>query len=119
LNPQQVEEETIFGKRTAGGGGPNPAREVSIRISGVQQEVPDVHGVLKQSSAPRGEAIALAYQRLLLWRCQLSFCMACGVHVARSFTRKHVGIRLGNQYLVDGSIAMDSSSYLLCYHGNM
>ena len=38
VQPQQV-EETIFGNGRQAGGGPNPARQISIR-SGIPQEVP-------------------------------------------------------------------------------
>src|SRR6266853_1077902 len=38
IKPQQV-EEAIFGNARQAGGGPNPARQISIR-SGVPQEVP-------------------------------------------------------------------------------
>jgi len=38
VRPEQV-EETIFGNARQAGGGPNPARQISIR-SGVPQEVP-------------------------------------------------------------------------------
>src|SRR5262249_59912255 len=38
VRPEQI-EETIFGNARQAGGGPNPARQISIR-SGVPQEVP-------------------------------------------------------------------------------
>ena len=38
VRPEQI-EETIFGNARQAGGGPNPARQISVR-SGVPQEVP-------------------------------------------------------------------------------
>src|SRR5260370_20416958 len=57
IQPDQV-EETIFGNARQAGGGPNPARQISIR-SGVPQEVPAF--TVNKASASGLKSIALAY----------------------------------------------------------
>src|SRR6202140_1760990 len=58
IRPDQV-EETIFGNARQAGGGPNPARQISIR-SGVPQEVPAF--TVNKACASGMKSIALAYQ---------------------------------------------------------
>src|SRR5260370_15884068 len=62
VQPQQV-EEAIFGNARQAGGGPNPARQISIR-SGVPQEVPAF--TVNKACASGIKAFALAYHALLL-----------------------------------------------------
>ncbi|HTS05838.1 MAG TPA: acetyl-CoA C-acyltransferase, partial [Candidatus Eisenbacteria bacterium] len=62
IRPDQI-EETIFGNARQAGGGPNPARQISIR-SGVPQEVPAY--TVNKACASGMKSIALAYQAILL-----------------------------------------------------
>src|ERR1051325_6856359 len=62
VRPDQI-EETIFGNARQAGGGPNPARQISIR-SGVPQEVPAF--TVNKACASGMKAIALAYQSILV-----------------------------------------------------
>src|SRR6202171_2255148 len=62
IQPNQV-EETIFGNARQAGGGPNPARQISIR-SGVPQEVAAY--TVNKACASGLKSIALAYQSILL-----------------------------------------------------
>src|SRR5271165_6869611 len=62
IQPEQV-EETIFGHARQAGGGPNVARQISIR-SGVPQEVPAF--TVNKACASGLKSIALAYQSILL-----------------------------------------------------
>src|SRR2546423_7100129 len=62
IQPDQV-EETIFGNARQAGGGPNPARQISIR-SGVPQESPAF--TVNKACASGMKSIALAYQSILL-----------------------------------------------------
>src|SRR3981189_3698374 len=99
IQPDQV-EETIFGNARQAGGGPNPARQISIR-SGVPQEVPAF--TVNKACASGMKSIALAYQAILLG--DASCILAGGTE---SMTRvpyyleARWGYRLGNQDLVDG-----------------
>jgi len=58
--PEQV-EETIFGNARQAGGGPNPARQISIR-SGVPQEVPAY--TVNMACASGMKSIALGYEEI-------------------------------------------------------
>src|ERR1700682_4594292 len=60
IQPEQV-EETIFGNARQAGGGPNPARQVSIR-SGVPQEVPAF--TVNKACASGIKAITLRFQEI-------------------------------------------------------
>src|ERR1700739_2032478 len=60
VRPEQV-AETIFGNARQAGGGPNPARQISIR-SGVPKEVPAY--TVNKACASGMKAIALAYQEV-------------------------------------------------------
>ena len=100
IQPDQV-EETIFGNARQAGGGPNPARQISVR-SGVPQEVPAF--TVNQACASGMKAIALAYQAILLGN---SSCILAGGTESMSRLPYYLdgarwGYRLGNQELVDG-----------------
>jgi acetyl-CoA C-acetyltransferase len=93
-------EETIFGNARQAGGGPNPARQISIR-SGVPQEVPAF--TVNKACASGLKSIALAYQAILLGD---SSCILAGGTESMSrlpyYLEARWGYRLGNQELVDG-----------------
>src|SRR5437868_14881337 len=54
-------QETIFGNARQAGGGPNPARQISVR-SGIPQEVPAY--TVNKACASGMKSIALAYQEI-------------------------------------------------------
>src|ERR1700724_4782866 len=60
IQPEQV-EETIFGNARQAGGGPNPARQISIR-SGVPQEVPAY--TVNKACASGIKSMVLGFQHL-------------------------------------------------------
>src|SRR3984957_13192894 len=62
IEPAQV-DETIFGNARQAGGGPNVARQISVR-SGVPQEVPAF--TVNKACASGMKSIALAYLAILL-----------------------------------------------------
>src|ERR1700730_11449425 len=62
IPPEQV-EETIFGNARQAGGGPNPARQISIR-SGVPQEVPAF--TVNKACASGLKSIALGFQEIAI-----------------------------------------------------
>ncbi len=100
VHPQQV-EETIFGNARQAGGGPNPARQVSIR-SGVPQEVPAY--TVNKACASGMKTIALAYQEIAVGNLS---CVLAGGTESMSRLPYYLdgarwGYRLGNQELVDG-----------------
>ncbi len=100
IDPKQV-EETIFGNARQAGGGPNPARQISMR-SGVPQEVPAY--TVNKACASGLKSIALAYQEILLGN---SECMLAGGTESMSRLPYYLegarfGYRLGNQEIVDG-----------------
>jgi acetyl-CoA C-acetyltransferase len=99
VEPEQV-EETIFGNARQAGGGPNPARQISVR-SGVPQEVPAF--TVNQACASGMKAIALAYQAILLAD---ATCVLAGGTESMSrlpyYLEARWGFRMGNQELVDG-----------------
>jgi len=100
VRPQQV-EETIFGNARQAGGGPNVARQISVR-SGVPQEVPAY--TVNKACASGMKSIALAYQAILLGE---SSCVLAGGTESMSRLPYYLdgarwGYRLGNQELVDG-----------------
>jgi acetyl-CoA C-acetyltransferase len=99
IQPDQV-QETIFGNARQAGGGPNPARQISIR-SGVPQEVPAF--TVNKACASGLKSIALAYQSILLGD---SNCILAGGTESMSrlpyYLEARWGFRLGNQELVDG-----------------
>jgi acetyl-CoA C-acetyltransferase len=93
-------EETIFGNARQAGGGPNPARQISIR-SGVPQEVPAF--TVNKACASGLKSIALGHQAILLGD---SSCILAGGTESMSrvpyYLEARWGFRLGNQDLVDG-----------------
>jgi len=94
-------EETIFGNARQAGGGPNPARQISVR-SGVPEGVPAF--TVNKACASGMKAIALAYQAILLGE---SSCILAGGTESMSRLPYYLdgarwGYRLGNQELVDG-----------------
>jgi acetyl-CoA C-acetyltransferase len=99
IQPEQV-EETIFGNARQAGGGPNPARQISIR-SGIPQEVPAF--TVNKACASGMKAIALAYQSISLGDAS---CILAGGTESMSrlpyYLEARWGFRLGNQELVDG-----------------
>lgn len=99
IQPAQI-EETIFGNARQAGGGPNPARQISIR-SGVPQEVPAF--TVNKACASGIKSIALAYQAILVGD---SSCILAGGTESMSrlpyYLEARWGFRLGNQELVDG-----------------
>ena len=100
VRPDQI-DETIFGNARQAGGGPNPARQISIR-SGVPQEVPAF--TVNKACASGMKSIALAYQAILLGE---AGCILAGGTESMSRLPYYLdgarwGYRLGNQELVDG-----------------
>ena len=100
VDPAQV-EETIFGCARQAGGGPNVARQISVR-SGVPQEVPAF--TVNKACASGLKSIALAYQSILLGD---SSCILAGGTESMSRVPYYLdgarwGYRLGNQEMVDG-----------------
>lgn len=100
VQPEQV-QETIFGNARQAGGGPNPARQISVR-SGVPQEVPAY--TVNKACASGMKSIALAYQAITLGE---SSCILAGGAESMSRLPYYLdgarwGYRLGNQELVDG-----------------
>jgi len=99
VEPQQSKKRSSANARQAGGG-PNPARQISLR-SGVPQEVPAY--TVNKACASGIKSIALGFRRLppAIWmraggpapnRCRGSLIIS----------RCALGYRLGNQELVDG-----------------
>jgi acetyl-CoA C-acetyltransferase len=100
IQPEQI-DETIFGNARQAGGGPNPARQISLR-SGVPKEVPAF--TVNQACASGLKSIALAYQAILLGD---STCILAGGTESMSRLPYYLdgarwGYRLGDQELVDG-----------------
>jgi acetyl-CoA C-acetyltransferase len=94
-------EETIFGNARQAGGGPNPARQISIRI-GIPQEVPAY--TANQACASGLKSIALGYQEITAGNLD---CVLAGGTESMSRLPFYLdgarwGYRLGNQELVDG-----------------
>jgi len=100
VRPEQV-GETIFGNARQAGGGPNPARQISVR-SGVPQEVPAY--TVNQACASGMKSIALACQEITHGNLE---CVLAGGTESMSRLPYYLdgarwGYRLGNQELVDG-----------------
>jgi len=100
VQPEQI-EETIFGNARQAGGGPNPARQVSIR-SGVPQEVPAY--TVNKACASGMKSIALGFQEIAVGNLD---CVLTGGTESMSRLPYYLdgarwGYRLGNQELVDG-----------------
>jgi acetyl-CoA C-acetyltransferase len=100
VHPDQI-EETIFGNARQAGGGPNPARQISIR-SGIPQEVPAY--TVNKACASGLKSIALGYQEIAAGNLD---CVLAGGTESMSRLPYYLdgarwGYRLGNQELVDG-----------------
>jgi acetyl-CoA C-acetyltransferase len=100
VDPAQV-EETIFGNARQAGGGPNPARQISIR-SGVPQEVPAY--TVNQACASGMKSIALGFHQIAARNLE---CVLTGGTESMSRLPYYLdgarwGYRLGDQELVDG-----------------
>ncbi len=99
VQPNQI-EESIFGNARQAGGGPNPARQISVR-SGVPEEAPAF--TVNKACASGMKSIALAYQSILLGDAS---CILAGGTESMSrvpyYLEARWGFRLGNQELVDG-----------------
>jgi len=100
VQPQEV-EETIFGNARQAGGGPNPARQISIR-SGVPQEIPAY--TVNKACASGMKSIALGFQEIATGNLE---CVLAGGTESMSRLPYYLdgarwGYRLGNQELVDG-----------------
>ena len=93
VEPAQV-DETIIGCARQAGGGPNVARQISVR-SGVPQEVPAF--TVNKACASGMKSIALAYQSILRRRRELHSGGRHRVDVARSLLsrRRALGIPAG------------------------
>jgi acetyl-CoA C-acetyltransferase len=100
VDPSQV-EETIIGNARQAGGGPNVARQISMR-SGVPQEVPAF--TVNKACASGMKAIALAYQAITLGdaTCILAGGTESMSRVPYLLDQARWGYRLGTQELVDG-----------------
>jgi acetyl-CoA C-acetyltransferase len=102
VQPQQV-EETIFGNARQAGGGPNTARQISIR-SGIPQEVPAY--TVNKACASGIKSIALAFQEIATGNLD---CVLAGGTESMSRLPYYLegarwGYRLGHQELVDGMV---------------
>ena len=100
IEAQQI-DEAIFGNARQAGGGPNPARQISLR-SGIPQEVPAY--TVNKACASGLKSIALAYQEILLGNAD---CILAGGVESMSrlpfyLEGARFGYRLGNQEVVDG-----------------
>lgn len=100
IAPAQV-QETIFGNARQAGGGPNVARQISIR-SGVPKEVPAY--TVNMACASGMKSIALGMEEIAQGNLD---CVLAGGTESMSRLPYYVesarwGMRLGNQELVDG-----------------
>ena len=100
VRPEQI-EESIFGNARQAGGGPNPARQISIR-SGVPQTVPAY--TVNKACASGMKSIALGFHEIATGGLD---CVLAGGTESMSRLPYYLdgarwGYRLGNQELVDG-----------------
>src|SRR5438874_10792336 len=100
VRPEQV-EETIFGNARQAGGGPNPARQISVR-SGVPKEVSAY--TVNKACASGMKTIALGFQEIATGNLD---CVLAGGTESMSRLPYYLdgarwGYRLGHQELVDG-----------------
>jgi acetyl-CoA C-acetyltransferase len=100
VRPEQI-EETIIGNARQAGGGPNVARQISVR-AGVPQEVPAF--TVNMACASGMKAIALAYQAIALGdaTCILAGGTESMSRVPYLLDQARWGYRMGTQELVDG-----------------
>ncbi len=94
-------EETIFGSARQAGGGPNPARQISVR-AGIPQEVSAY--TVNMACASGMKSIALAFQEITHgnMECALAGGTESMSRVPYLLTNARWGYRLGNQDVVDG-----------------
>jgi acetyl-CoA C-acetyltransferase len=100
IQPQQV-EEAIFGNARQAGGGPNPARQISIR-SGIPQEIPAY--TVNKACASGIKSIALGFQEIATGNLD---CVLAGGTESMSrlpfyLEGARFGYRMGHQEVVDG-----------------
>jgi len=100
IDVQQV-EETIFGNARQAGGGPNVARQISIR-SGVPKEVPAY--TVNMACASGMKSIALSFEEIAHGNLE---CVLAGGTESMSRLPYYLdgarwGLRMGHQELVDG-----------------
>jgi acetyl-CoA C-acetyltransferase len=100
IEPAQV-DETIIGCARQAGGGPNVARQISVR-AGVPEGVPAF--TVNKACASGMKAIALAYQAIMVGDAN---CILAGGTESMSRVPYYLdgarwGYRLGNQEVVDG-----------------
>src|SRR6266480_4247441 len=100
VDSQQV-EETIFGNARQAGGGPNVARQISIR-SGVPKEIPAY--TVNMACASGMKSVALGLEEIAHGNLE---CVLAGGAESMSRLPYYLegarwGMRLGNQELVDG-----------------
>src|ERR1700676_115748 len=100
VRPDQI-EEAIFGNARQAGGGPNPARQISIR-SGVPQEAPAY--TVNKACGSGLKSIALGYQEIATGNldCALAGGTESMSRLPYYLDGARWGYRLGNQELVDG-----------------
>ena len=100
VSPDQV-RETIFGNARQAGGGPNPARQISVR-SGVPHEVPAY--TVNQACASGMKAIALAAHEIAAgnYDCALAGGTESMSRLPYYLENARWGYRLGNAQIVDG-----------------
>ena len=99
VRPGQV-EETIFGNGRQAGGGPNVARQISIR-SGVPETIPAY--TVNMACASGMKSLALAFEEIANGNLE---CVLAGGTESMSrlpfYLEARWGLRMGNQELVDG-----------------
>ncbi len=100
VSPDQV-QETIFGNARQAGGGPNPARQISVR-SGVPHEVPAY--TVNQACASGMKSIALAWQEIAHgnYDCALAGGTESMSRLPYYLESARWGYRMGNAQIVDG-----------------
>src|SRR5690242_2951507 len=100
VRPEHI-EETIFGSARQAGGGPNPARQISVR-AGIPQEVSAY--TVNKACASGMQAIALSFHEIATgnMECALAGGTESMSRVPYLLMNARWGYRLGSQDLVDG-----------------
>ena len=100
VQPEQI-EEVIFGNARQAGGGPNPARQISVR-SGIPQEVSAY--TVNKACASGLKSIALSFLEIATgnMECVLAGGTESMSRVPYFLTNARWGYRLGSNELVDG-----------------